>query len=153
MRHVLRNSFLVLALLVFFAAVVYPPQKNLRLGKDLRGGVTLLYSVKIDRSENASQVLDKVIQVLKDRIDPRGLLEIQMVAQGQDRIEITMPLPGEDVLQLRQAFEAELASLSEFEITPGEFERAMRLRGEERREAIERLSNGNERIRELDITG
>ncbi|HIE56259.1 MAG TPA: sodium-dependent transporter [Chromatiaceae bacterium] len=56
-------------LLVFFAAMVYPPQKNLRLGKDLRGGVTLLYSVKIDRSENASRVLDQVIQVLKDRIN------------------------------------------------------------------------------------
>ncbi|MFI4897580.1 MAG: SecDF P1 head subdomain-containing protein, partial [Phycisphaerales bacterium JB059] len=149
MRHVLRNSFLVLALLVFFSAMVYPPQKNLRLGKDLRGGVTLLYSVKIDRSENASQVLDQVIQVLKDRIDPRGLLEIQMVAQGQDRIEITMPLPGEEVLELRQAFEDKLAELSEFEITPDEFERAMRLSGAEREAAITSLSGGNDHIREL----
>jgi len=149
MRHVLRNSFLVLALLVFFAAMVYPPQKNLRLGKDLRGGVTLLYSVKIDQSENAGAVLDQVIQVLKDRIDPRGLLEIQMIAQGNDRIEITMPLPGEDVLRLRQEFEATLGGLEQFEVTPDEFERAMRLTGQTRADAIESLAGGNETIKGL----
>ncbi len=149
MRHVLRNSFFVLALLVFFAAMVYPPQKNLRLGKDLRGGVTLLYSVKIDRNENSSRVLDQVIQVLKERIDPQGLLEIQIIAQGQDRIEITMPLPGEHVLKLRQEFERSLEGLKQFEITPDEFERAMRLPRNERGAAIEALSRGNDRIRGL----
>ncbi len=155
MRHLLRNSIFVVALLVFFAAMIYPPERNLRLGKDLRGGVTLLYSVKIDRQESASRVLDQVIQVLKDRIDPQGLLEIQMVAQGQDRIEITMPLPGEHVLELRQAYQDKLAALSAFEITADEFERAMRLptSGEggssPRAEAIERLSGGDERIANL----
>ncbi len=39
MRHVLRNSFLVLALPVFFAAMIYPPAQQLRPGTDLRGGL------------------------------------------------------------------------------------------------------------------
>ncbi len=152
MRHLLRNSIFVVALLVFFTAMIYPPQKNLRLGKDLRGGVTLLYSVKIDKQESASRVLDQVIQVLKDRIDPQGLLEIQMIAQGQDRIEITMPLPGPHVIELRDAYRSKLDALSAFEITADEFERAMRLPtsagdgSSPRAEAIEQLAGGDERV-------
>jgi preprotein translocase subunit SecD len=47
----------------------------------------------MDRTENADEVIPKVIDVLKRRIDPNGLFEISIVRQGQDRVEITMPLP------------------------------------------------------------
>ncbi|MEZ6243466.1 MAG: protein translocase subunit SecD [Phycisphaerales bacterium] len=158
MRHLLRNSILCIGLMVFFTAMIFPPAQKLRLGKDLRGGVTLLYSVKIDRQESAGRVLDQVIQVLKDRIDPQGLLEIQMVAQGQDRIEITMPLPGPHVIELRDAYREKLNALSAFEITPDEFERAMRLEtsapdgSDPRAQALDRLSGGDEKIRALMAT-
>ncbi len=142
MRHLLRNGFLVIALLVFFVGSFWPPAKNLRLGKDLRGGTTFIYAVQIDRSENAQDVLSRTIEVLKERVDPQGLYEIRMVAQGNDRIEVTMPLPGPRVKELRQVFEEKLEALRVQAIAPDEFERIMRLSPEDRAPELDRLSGG-----------
>ncbi|MEZ6317656.1 MAG: protein translocase subunit SecD [Phycisphaerales bacterium] len=143
MRHLLRNGILVIAVLLFLAWSTYPPAQKLRLGKDLRGGVTLVYAVQIDRSENTRDVLNQTIDVLKQRVDPQGLFEIRMVAQGNDRIEVTMPLPGPDVKALRDVFEGELAKLETQSISADEFERAMRLAPAERDPELVRLAAGN----------
>ncbi|GJM19854.1 MAG: hypothetical protein DHS20C14_20670 [Phycisphaeraceae bacterium] len=148
MRHLLRNGILVLAVMVFFAGSFWPPAKNLRLGKDLRGGTTFIYAVQIDRSENAEDVLARTIDVLKERVDPQGLYEIRMVAQGNDRIEVTMPLPGPRVKALRAIFDEKLAGLSVQAIEPAEFERVMRLPPGEREESLAVLAGPSESRRE-----
>ena len=56
--------------------MVWPPKDTLRLGKDLRGGVSLSYAVKLPRDANAEQVLKQVIEVLKQRVNPNGVLDI-----------------------------------------------------------------------------
>ncbi|MEM7622032.1 MAG: protein translocase subunit SecD [Planctomycetota bacterium] len=147
MRHILRNSIFAVGLLVLAFWAVTPPQEKLRLGKDLRGGTTLVYSVQIDPGQSAAEVLSKTIEVLKERVDPSGLLEIQMVAQGQDRIEVTMPLPNDEVKGLRAAFEAELAALDGGTIDPDQWERAMRAGGNERAALLESLSGGDAELR------
>ena len=144
MRHLLRNSILVVGILVLMASAVFPPSEKIRLGKDLRGGVTLVYAVQIDRSEDASDVLNQTISVLKERVDPSGLFEIRMVAQGDDRIEVTMPLPSERAKQLRAEFDAQLETLRQQAIEPGEFERIMRLPDAERAPRIEAMAAGSE---------
>jgi preprotein translocase subunit SecD len=152
MRHVLRNAIFAVALVVLALASVTPPQEKLRLGKDLRGGTTLIYSVQIDPGQDAREVLGKTIEVFKERVDPSGLLEIQMVAQGQDRIEVTMPLPNDEVKSLRATFDAELAALDQSTINPDQWERAMRASGEARAAQLESLARGDggliERMRE-----
>lgn len=149
MRYLLRNSIFVVALLVLMAAMAFPPSQKLRLGKDLRGGVTLIYAVQVDRAANASEAIAKTIQVLKERVDPRGLFEIQMIAQGKDRIEISMPLPGKNVLALRADFEAKLAALQGQKLTGSEFDRVMRLDEQPRNSEIDRLSGESESQFEL----
>jgi len=155
MRHILRNSIFALGLLVLAAWAVTPPEQKLRLGKDLRGGTTLVYSVQMDPGQNPSEVLGKTIEVLKERVDPSGLLEIQMVAQGQDRIEVTMPLPNDRVKALRSAFEAELAALDSATIGVDRWEAAMRAGGEARTARLRGLSDGDDTLfeRMLEVSG
>ncbi len=135
---------LVVALLILAAFAAMPPEKKLRLGKDLRGGVTLVYSVEVRPGENSREVLGKVIDVLKDRVDPNNLFEISMVPQGRDRIEITMPLPGEDVKAARQLFEDALDELDAKRMAPERIERALSATGEQRTAALQALAAGDQ---------
>lgn len=149
MRKYYWPLILVLIVLGLFAWSVYPPQKKLRLGKDLRGGVSLIYSVQLRSGDSPSEVISRMIDVLKRRVDPDGLMEISMVQQGQDRIEITMPLPGEHVKQARRAFENRVAELGRGSLTEDRLERAMRLTGADREAQLSVLEVGNTKRREL----
>ncbi len=139
MRHYVRNLTIAIAMLILAFVVSSPPSKKIGLGKDLQGGASLIYSVEIASSETAGEVIPQVIEVLKKRIDPNGLYEISIVRQGQDRIEITMPLPSDHVKGLKTAFEAELAKLSVSAIDADEFERIMRLGADDRAAEIVRV--------------
>jgi SecD/SecF fusion protein len=144
MRTLVRNSVLIIAVLLLCAWAINPPEKKLRLGKDLRGGVSLVYAVHLKPGES-DQVVEKVIDVVKDRIDPQGTSDISIVRQGQDRIEITMPLPNNRVKRLKADYEAELQKLAEASMDPSQFERLMRMPPGERDAEIARVSGGNAR--------
>jgi len=148
MRHLVRNICIAIALILIAVWAAVPPADKIKLGKDLRGGSSLIYTVQLDRAESPDEVIPQVIDVLKRRIDPNGLFEISIVRQGQDRIEITMPLPNDRVKGLREAFEAELMALGRGSIEPAEFERMMRMPPQERAGAIERISDDNPSLRE-----
>jgi SecD/SecF fusion protein len=150
MRNLIWKIVAIVALLSLCLWSVYPPQDRVRLGKDLRGGVSLVYQVKIDPKDPDPQAtLGKVIEVLKDRVDPRGILDIAMQPVGTDRIEIVMPLPTAEVVALRRAYEDALDRLMrEAHISIGELQSALeagqavqRFGGEAgpRRELIDRL--------------
>lgn len=85
--------------------------KPLRLGSDLRGGTSLIYSVRIDPDADSRQVLAQTIEVLMDRVNPTGVLDIFMQPLGLDRIEIVMPLPGDEVKKLAQTYRDALVQL------------------------------------------
>jgi SecD/SecF fusion protein len=121
MSTLMRNGLIVLAVLVLSVWAITPPEQTLRLGKDLAGGASLIYGVEV-RPGEGSEIIERVKQVVKERLDPQGVLEISVVAQGTDRLEITMPLPGEEVKKLRAAFEAELAKFTAVSISQEEFD-------------------------------
>jgi SecD/SecF fusion protein len=148
MRHYGRNIIIAIALLVLSFWASYPPGEKIGLGKDLRGGASLVYSVELGSTERANDVIPQVIDVLKKRIDPNGLFEISIVRQGQDRIEITMPLPSDKVKALKEQFERELAMLSITSIDDAEFERIMRLSDDERNARIDELGQSSESVKE-----
>ncbi|MHC5114745.1 MAG: protein translocase subunit SecD [Planctomycetota bacterium] len=88
--------------------------KDLRLGKDLRGGVSLIYKVAMpDDVSDPQAVLTQTISVLKDRVNPAGVLDISMQPLGRDRIEIVMPLPSKEVQALSKAYRSALTKLLE----------------------------------------
>ena len=54
MRHLLRNFIIVLLAILLFTWGLYPPSKKLRLGKDLAGGVSLVYAVNIEGGDKSA---------------------------------------------------------------------------------------------------
>ncbi|MBI1189565.1 MAG: protein translocase subunit SecD [Tepidisphaera sp.] len=148
-RQMIRNGLIVIAAIALCVWNIIPPEKQLRLGKDLRGGVSLIYTVSIDSGENASDTMTKTIDALRKRVDPDGLLEISMAAQGRDRIEISMPLPSEHVKVLRKKFEDALAQLGKAQVTDARVDQAVRTPGADRDKAIAELAGGSDRREEL----
>jgi len=144
MRPLVRQIVLSLVVLIVCAAAIIPPEKNLRLGRDLAGGVSLVFNVELG-DEDETDVVDQMIDVLRDRVNPRGLLEIGFLRQGRDRIEITMPLPSERVQRLRRDFEAQLERLSAYDLDIAAFERALRAPADRREAALEALMDSEPR--------
>lgn len=138
MRQIVRYIVLSIVVLGICTAAIIPPEKNLRLGKDLAGGVSLVYNVEIGPND-PPEMIDRMIEILKDRVNPQGLFEISFVRQGRDRIEIAMPLPSERVQNLRKAYEAELEKLNAYWLDPAALERALRQPGEQRIAALNAL--------------
>jgi len=115
---------LALIALAIFVVVV----KDVRLGKDLRGGVSLIYRVNMTEEEGDPRSrLAEVIRTLKERVNPTGVFDISMEPLGRDRIEVVMPLPGAEVQALQQeARRAMDALLSQAEIDAGTLDDSLR---------------------------
>ncbi|MDP6646834.1 MAG: protein translocase subunit SecD [Dehalococcoidales bacterium] len=92
--------FLVL-LLVFFLAlsVVFPidkgilGQRNMRLGLDLQGGIHVVYRADLSsvKTGTENEIMEGVIAVLSNRVNPLGVTEPVIYRQGDDRIVVDLP--------------------------------------------------------------
>ena len=111
MNGVIWKLFLIAVVIALCVWSVVPPEQKIRLGKDLRGGVSLVYAVNIPDDADRDQVLAQVIDVLKQRVNPQGVLDIAFQPQGLDRIEIVMPLPSPDVRVRQKVFQESLEDL------------------------------------------
>jgi len=125
MRNMFWKLLLIVVVLGFCGAGLFT--KPIRLGKDLRGGVSLVYAVNMPDQGDPSEILNQVITVLKDRVNPTGVLDISMQPLGNDRIEVVMPLPDEEVKQLRRQFEDTLEQvLADAQIDGDQLDEAIR---------------------------
>jgi len=152
MQNIVWKVVLVVLILVACAWSLYPPEQKMRLGRDLQGGTSLIYLVNIPESVgDKAGVLNQTISVLKDRINPTGVLDISMQPLGIDRIEIVMPLPNEQVLGLRKQYTDALAELTRMaQVRPIDLDEALRFNravqafgagGAERAAQMEALQN------------
>ncbi len=112
MRHLLLKVLLILFVLGLSLWYIYPPKERLRLGKDLRGGVSMVYTVRIPEGADRATILTQVVEVLKDRVNPTGVLDITIQPQGLDRIEVIMPLPSPEVRALQVEYRSRLDALA-----------------------------------------
>ena len=64
---------------------------KIKLGLDLKGGSELLYKVSVDEREDRSGITSEIIEVLKKRIDPQGVIEYRIQESGSRRILIQVP--------------------------------------------------------------
>ena len=141
----MQNAFwkIVVILAVFGGCLwaVNPPEDRIRLGRDLSGGVSLTYSVRMPDDADRASLLDQTIRVLSERVNPQGVLDIAMTPLGTDRIEIVMPLPNEEVKALGEVFQSKLDTFVEAtEIKRSALERAL-----DDGTALERFGGGSER--------
>jgi SecD/SecF fusion protein len=146
MQNIVSKLLLILVIVVLCTWAIFPPQEKIRLGKDLRGGVSLIYAVRIpDTTPDKRAVLTQTIEVLKERVNPRGVLDISMEPLGLDRIEIVMPLPSEAVKELRDQYEKALEMLlTDAEIRGAQLDEAIRFN-----RAVEQYGGEGERGRQI----
>jgi SecD/SecF fusion protein len=111
MQNLLWKIILIVLLLLGCVFAITPPEQKIRLGRDLSGGVSLIYSVRMDEGVDRQAVLSQTIEVLKERANPEGVFDIQMTPLGTDRIEVVMPLPSAEVKELASVYRGHLDDL------------------------------------------
>lgn len=142
MSTLVRNALILLFCLVFSLFAIYPPESKIRLGKDLAGGVSLVYNVEIGAAD-PPDTLSKAASNLKERLDPKGVLEISIVPIGTDRLEITMPLPSDRVKGLQANFEQTLQGVTTTTLTKDNLERIAVLSEPARSEELKKFAGGD----------
>lgn len=142
MSTLVRNAIILLLIVVACIWAIYPPDTKLRRGKDIAGGISLIYGVDI-KPGDPDDTLGKVATNIKERLDPAGVLEISVVPMGSDRLEITMPLPSDKVNKLKKAFDEELAKVSSISLSRDELERIASLPEPQRTDAIKSAAGGD----------
>ncbi|MFM9145352.1 MAG: hypothetical protein ACKORL_08345, partial [Phycisphaerales bacterium] len=111
------------------AWAVWPIDQTIKLGRDLRGGVSLVYAVTMPEGVDDTtkgEILKETIKTLKSRVNPQGVLDLTMTPQGVDRIEVVMPLPGDEVRAAGKAYREALDALvAKARLTPRELDAAL----------------------------
>ncbi len=94
-----RNTVALIVILALFAfaisALVFSlfGREAMRLGLDLQGGIHMVYQADLSNVEpgEESNIMDGVVAVLNNRINPLGVTEPVIQKQGQDRILLELP--------------------------------------------------------------
>ena len=93
---------LIIILMLFafaVSALIYPlfGREAIRLGLDLQGGIHMVYKADLSQVEPGEEasVIEGVIAVISNRINPLGVTEPIIQKQGKDRILVE--LPGIDI--------------------------------------------------------
>jgi SecD/SecF fusion protein len=104
-RKLLWRSSLVATVLAICSWGLYPPADSLRLGPDLDGGTSLLYEVDVEGLTNPQEAIRETIEVLKERVDRDGVLNLAWQVEGNNRISVLMPRPSREVKERREALD------------------------------------------------
>lgn len=145
MKNPVTKLCLIIALVLLFGWKLYPPEDNLRLGRDLAGGTALTYTIELQPGDT-DETVNRMIDVLRTRVNPRGLFEISFVRQGRDRLIVSMPLPTERVRELRAAFDAQVERLVSYDLDAPALERALRAKGQSREDALRAMMDSEAHI-------
>ncbi|MCP4590933.1 MAG: protein translocase subunit SecD [bacterium] len=119
------------ALVVFLLAAalfaLYPPQDRLKGGIDLAGGTVLLYEIDTTglEPEQTDDLADRVMSILKRRVDPTGQLNLIWRPIGKTRLEIQMPRPPEEVQGRREAYKKVLSKIRDLNVNRIDIELAL----------------------------
>ncbi|AAW40431.1 MAG: protein translocase subunit SecD [Dehalococcoides mccartyi] len=99
----------ILAAMILAFTIVLPTDKGALLGKgilfglDLKGGLHMVYQADLSNVDesNIDSVMDGVVEVISNRINPLGVTEASIQRQGDDRIVVE--LPGLDITDEQKA--------------------------------------------------
>ncbi|MDD2391499.1 MAG: protein translocase subunit SecF [Bacilli bacterium] len=90
-KKLIKNSFIVLIILVAMGLTFPMIAKNLKFGLDLQGGFEVLYQVKgIDGKKITPSVITGTYKTILKRIDILGVNEPVIIVEGNDRIRVQL---------------------------------------------------------------
>ena len=101
LRKRLLAMTLMLLLVVFSIATIWPPQKKIALGLDIQGGTSFLIRLKPGDKPITKGMLDQAVEVIRKRIDVFGVSEPIISPVGTDRILVQ--IPGLDTAKIQEA--------------------------------------------------
>ena len=129
----------ILAVIILFSYFAFPLQEKVNLGLDLKGGMHLVLRVDTSKlSEDAKRdVVERALEIVRNRIDEFGVGEPNIQKQGVDNIVIQLPgvtdrdravqiigrtallefkLVNMDLVQIKQALEGDIPEGYELKI-------------------------------------
>src|SRR5713101_3831664 len=103
MRKRLLAATLVMLLVAFSIATIWPPEKKITLGLDIQGGTSFLIRLMGGDKEVNKGMLDQAVEVIRKRVDQFGVSEPVISPVGNDRILVQ--IPGLDTAKIQEARE------------------------------------------------
>jgi SecD/SecF fusion protein len=103
LRKHLLALFLAAMLVAFSIATIWPPEKKIALGLDIKGGTSFLIKLQqLDKDKPITPgLLDQAVEVIRKRVDYFGAGEPIISPVGQDRILVQ--IPGLDTAKIQEA--------------------------------------------------
>src|SRR5213083_2055917 len=99
-KRLLATTLMVL-LVVFSIAAIWPPKKKIALGLDIQGGTSFLIRLVPGDKAITKGMLDQAVEVIRKRIDNFGVSEPIISPVGSDRILVQ--IPGLDTAKIQEA--------------------------------------------------
>ncbi len=124
----------ILVLVALAGWTLFPPNKTLKPGIDLAGGTSLIYEIDTHGLEESDKkdLAQRMITVLRRRIDPANIQNLVWRPQGSTRFEIQMPLASAEARQKREAYEQTEAGLLAKNVRPARILRSLDMPAVER---------------------
>jgi SecD/SecF fusion protein len=94
-------STLMLLLVIFSIATIWPPQKKIALGLDIQGGTSFLIRLVPGDKAITKGMLEQAVEVIRKRVDYFGGGEPIISPVGGDRILVQ--IPGLDTAKIQEA--------------------------------------------------
>jgi SecD/SecF fusion protein len=94
-------AVLVLLLVTLSILSIWPPEKKIRLGLDIKGGTSFLIRLVGADKEVTKGMLDQAVEVIRKRVDYFGSGEPIISPVGNDRILVQ--IPGLDTAKIQEA--------------------------------------------------
>jgi len=92
---------LMLLLVIFSIATIWPPQQKIALGLDIQGGTSFLIRLVPGDKPITKGMLDQAVEVIRKRVDVFGVSEPIISPVGSDRILVQ--IPGLDTAKIQEA--------------------------------------------------
>jgi len=144
-KNLLPKIVVIIVLVALAAWTLYPPNKTLQPGIDVGGGVSLIYEIDTQDLEKADtkDLAQRMITVLRRRIDPANIQNLVWRPQGNTRFEIQMPLSSAEARAKRQKYEQAVSELLAKNINPAKIMRSLKKVPEERIEDFNDFAQGD----------
>ncbi|MBN2594840.1 MAG: protein translocase subunit SecD [Sedimentisphaerales bacterium] len=132
----------IIVLVIVAALTLYPPSKTLKPGIDLAGGTRLIYQIDTHGLEETEKkdLSQKLITVLRRRIDPANIQNLIWLPQGSTRFEIRMPLASAEAHQKRQNYEQAETELLDRNVSAAKIMRSLKEPAEKRAELFKQFA-------------
>jgi SecD/SecF fusion protein len=144
-KNLVPKFILIIFLIVLAVLVLFPPSQKLKPGIDLAGGTSLIYAIDTAglSAEEERDLAQRMITVLRRRIDPANIQNLLWRPLGNTRFEIQMPLASKETQAKRERYENALNELLARNVNAATIVRSLQLPAEQRTEEFKKIAQND----------